>query len=151
MSSGNEIVMNFHMAADTFSLRMRNYGRLMESSADDAVRDAMNAAGKLMDATVPVDTRALQMDRSPVTRSGRISWSTGYSLPYAGVLEYGGYLRAGPKTESLGSEDLGEGFMAPSGVYSRQAPHGWVRKALLGAKRPLGENVRKALLANWNR
>ena len=65
-------------------------------------RDTMEAVGHRMDLTAPVDTGALKRNRSAVRQSGPLTWATGYDLPYAPILEYGGYRGVGPKTVALG-------------------------------------------------
>lgn len=112
-------------------------------------RDTMEAVGHRMDLTVPVDTGALRRNRSAVRQTGPFTWETGYDLPYAPVLEYGGYHGVGPKTVALGGGNLGAEFVAGAGIYSKQAPLGWVRKALAAQAKPLRRRLATAVHAAW--
>lgn len=109
----------------------------------------MEAIGQRMDDTAPVDTGALRANRSAARTTGPLTWQTGYDLPYAPILEYGGYLRVGPKTVALGGGDLGEGFVAGAGIYAKQTPLGWVRKALASQAKPLRRRLATAVQTTW--
>lgn len=146
------LALDYAPAAAQFQRNMQAFRTLLTTLADGAVRQSLDDAGRLMDSTAPVDTGALKANRSPavaVSRGTRITWSTGYTLPYAGVLEYGGYPGVGPKTVALGGGDLGAGFVGGAGIYSRQAPLGWVRKALAAVRDPFTERVYAAVRQAW--
>jgi hypothetical protein len=101
--------------------------------------------------TTPVDTTQLQTNWSGVTPApGDIGWQVTNNTIYGAVLEYGGYRRARRKTIQLGGGDLGHGFYAGSGVYSKQAPLGWVRRALSNSWDPWSVRLRNAIQAAWS-
>jgi len=146
------LTLDYTPAAAQFQRNMHAFRTLVLALADSAVRQSLDDAGRLMDSTVPVDTGALRANRSPAvsgSRGNRITWSTGYTLPYAGVLEYGGYPGVGPKTVALGGGDLGAGFTAGAGIYAKQSPLGWVRKALAAVRDPLTARIYRSVRQAW--
>ena len=144
------ITCDFAPAARQFKTTMRDYRTLVEQQGDAAMRTILTTIGAVMDTTAPVDTGALRANRSPVRRVGRLTYATGYTLPYAPVLEYGGYRGVGPKTVELGGGAIDEEFIAGAGIYSRQAPLGWVRKALAQARPLLAPTILDLVQRGWS-
>lgn len=143
------LTMDFKPSADTMRSRLIAYGKTVEAQLEIAIRQTIEEVGQAMDRNAPVDTGALKADRSPVTQSDKLTWGTGYSLEYAPILEYGGYRGVGPKTLALGGGDLGAGFVAGAGVYSKQAPLGWVRKSLAVGGQRIKSRVDTIVQKSW--
>jgi len=141
--------MDYTPAAHVFTTNMRAFGQAVTILCEGATQGALEEAGRLMDQTVPIDTRALQKSRTRVHKRGKLRWSTEYPKDYAGVLEFGGYPGVGPRTMKAGPGDLGAGFTARAGVYSKQAPLGWVRKALAQSEAPWHARIYKAVQQGW--
>ena len=141
--------LDYRLATGIFQNHMTAFSRTFEAMADQAVRQSMEEAGARMDTTVPVDTGALHSNRSAVTSTKPLTWGTGYSLDYATILEYGGYRRVGPKTVRLGGGEIGEGFVGAAGIYAKQAPMGWVRKAMVVTREPFARRVNAAVRQAW--
>ena len=101
-------------------------------------------------AATPVDSGDLKASWSQATQAGdALTWQVSTDVYYAPILEYGGYRTPGPRTARLGGGDLGAGFMAGAGVYSLQAPLGWVRRALAGTVQPFRVRLREVLRQAW--
>ena len=122
--------------AARFSSEMRRYAQRVQTDGATATRAQMTEVRQVLIVTSPVDTGFLQAHWGPVMEQSagqRIAYVVENPTEYGPILEYGGYRRAGPRTIALGGGDLGEGFVAGAGIYSQQAPLGWVRRALAGA------------------
>lgn len=128
------IRLDYATAAQRFGVRMRGYSNRLATRSHQVVRDQMDTVRSAIVATTPVSTGVLRDSWSPVTQ-GRdaLAWGISTDLIYAPVLEYGGYPGVGPKTVALGGGALGAGFIGDAGIYSTQAPLGWVRRALAHA------------------
>jgi hypothetical protein len=114
---------------------------VVEATAKDVWSDVMR--------TSPVDTGALRRSWSvPRPHGSPLRWSFGSDAPYAAVLEYGGYRHVGPKTVAS-SGDPGEDFVASPGIYSRQAPLGFVRRALAGNRAVFRRRLQAMLGQAW--
>lgn len=125
------LTLDYRPAASRFAAHLKGYGTRLRTQGGQMVREEMDAVRSTIVATTPVDTGALRRSWSPVRRRGdALTWGVSTDLPYAPILEYGGYRGVGPKTVALGGGDLGESFVAGAGIYSKQAPLGWVRRAL---------------------
>jgi hypothetical protein len=143
------LTLDYLPAAERFAADMRTVGQRLLTAADGAVRQTMEDAGAYMDETVPVDTGALSRSRTREYSPRPLTWATDYPLAYALTLEYGGYRSPGPRTVQLAGGDLGAGFLAGAGVYSRQAPLGWVRKALVHMGPTFHERIYAAVREAW--
>ena len=121
---------NMVPASMKFTSRMREVWHEVEVEGNKAVEAQTRNVRQMVIATTPVDTGRLKASWSPATNRGRLTWGFGTHLDYANKLEYGGYTGVGQRTMRLGGGDLGAGFIAEAGIYSRQAPLGFVRKAL---------------------
>ena len=115
------------------------------------LEETINEVYRQIVATSPVDTGALKRSWTSPTQRGPLRWATGTDKHYAETLEYGGYSRVGPRTVALGGGDIGEGFVAGAGIYSQQAPLGFVRKALAQATPRLRLRVRTVVPEVWKR
>lgn len=101
--------------------------------------------------TSPVDTGALRRSWTPPAhRGGPLLWGFGTDRHYAPTLEYGGYSKVGPRTIHLGGGHLGAGFVAGAGIYSTQAPLGFVRKALAQVCPAFREAMRVVVRTAWD-
>lgn len=140
------VTVDMASAATRFERVVGQCIRKVRTGGARVVQKHTGTVRKLVIATSPVDTRALQRSWGTVMTGGDEDhpWaSVANSAPYAPILEYGGYRGVGPRTVRLGGGDLGAGFQAGAGIYSRQAPLGWVRKALART----GASYRAAI---WN-
>lgn len=135
--------------AAKFTSRMGQMRSFVETNGNKAVEAQMRSIRQVIIHTSPVDTGRLKASWSPVTPRGPLAYGCGTSLHYASTLEYGGYGRVGPRTIRLGGGDLGAGFVAGSGIYSQQAPLGFVRKALAGSVRQFRLRLRNILRQGW--
>lgn len=143
------MIITLTLATDEWDRHINGFLKRLDTNVDAAVRQSLEDAGAQMDETVPVDTGNLSRNRmTPYSPEPRV-WATGYSLPYAAILEYGGYMRVGPRTAQVGGGNLGAGFTAGAGIYSRQAPLGWVRKALASVEKTFHARVLAAAQAAW--
>lgn len=142
--------LDYAPAAQRFGGRIRDYSTRLATRSRQVVRDQMEAVRASIVATTPVDTGALRESWSPVTQ-GRdaLTWRVSTDLPYAPVLEYGGYPGVGPKTVALGGGTIGAGFLGEAGIYSRQAPLGWVRRALAHAAPGFLQAIGRAVTQTW--
>ena len=136
--------------AARFASRLQGFARRMADDGSKAVQVQAVALRAELVATSPVDTGYLRAHWSPVTPgSSPLVWKIQNSAPYAPILEYGGYRGIGPKTVGLGGGSLGEGFVAGAGIYSRQAPLGFVRRALANTAEPLRVRIRTLIGRAW--
>jgi len=120
---------------------------------DAAVHDQMVSVRQRIIQTSPVDTGNLRAHWSPVIERRDLVYGIGNDRVYAPVLEYGGYHRVGPRTIQAGPamlDDSGE-FEAPEGIYSRQAPLGWTRKALIVAKPQYLLRINNVVRRQWEK
>ncbi len=143
------LTLDYRPSATRFGQHMRSVGQLIEVLGDRATQQSLEDAGRLMDQTVPVDTGRLRRSRTRVHKLRALTWGTEYPLPYATTLEYGGYGRVGPRTMRAGPGELGAGFVAGAGIYSQQAPLGWVRKALAAVNDPWRQRIHAAVRQAW--
>lgn len=149
--AGNRIEIRFNTVQ--FATTLRAYAERVGRSVDDVVRESATRVRAEVVARSPVDTTRLQASWLAPVRAGALAWKIATTVPYAPVLEYGGYPGVGPKTVAVtGSQDLGFGLTPPrSGIYSRQAPHGWVRKALANEGNRLLAGIGQTLQQEWRR
>jgi hypothetical protein len=132
-----------------FQSRVGRMQSFVETEGAKAVEAQMHSIRQVIINTSPVDTGRLKASWSPVTGRGTLAFGCGTAVPYASTLEYGGYSRVGPRTIHLGGAPLGAGFVAQAGIYSQQAPLGFVRKALAGASRQFRLRMRNVLRQGW--
>lgn len=128
--------LNLTAVAAKFQSDMGRYAQRVRTDGSKATRDQMTNVRQVLIATSPVDTGFLQAHWGPIEEAStgtQIVFRVENPTEYGPILEYGGYRRVGPKTVALGGGDLGQGFVAAGGIYSQQAPLGWVRRALAGA------------------
>src|ERR1041385_2566946 len=147
------LTLNYTPAAARFLSRMQGYAARVHLQGDKALQTQMQVVRQQIVATSPVDTGRLRGSWSPPRQDGDLGWSVSTDLDYAPPLQYGGYRRVGRsgKTIRLGGGPLGAGFVAGPGVYSRQAPLGFVRRALADASEPLLLRLRNVLREGWGR
>ena len=143
------ISINAGAMAAKFESRMRTVADKLRELGNRATHDQMVSTRQMIVNTTPVDTGDLQAAWSPVEQSGDLTYQVRNDTPYGALLEYGGYRRVGPRTVQLGGGDLGLGFVAGGGVYSKQAPLGFVRKALVASWQPWHLRLRNALSMAW--
>lgn len=143
------LALNFTATAARFQSRMARFIQRLDQDGGKATEDQMRSVHSVIVSTSPVDTGDLRAHWGPVTQRGPLTYGTGNDRSYATTLEYGGYLRVGPKTVGLGGGDLGAGFVAGAGVYSRQAPLGFVRRALADAAPQYSERLQNTLRQLW--
>lgn len=134
-----------------FARTLRAYAERVGRSVDDVVRESATRIRAEIVARSPVETTRLQSSWLAPVRAGALAWKIATTVPYAPVLEYGGYPGVGPKTVAVaGSQNLGWGLTPPgSGIYSQQAPYGWVRKALANEGNRLLQGIGSALQHEW--
>lgn len=133
----------------TFARGTRLFAHRAEVGCEQVLEETGRQVRDVVISTSPVDTGRLKRSWGPVTRRGRLTWGFGTPFPYAPILEYGGYTRTGPRTVALGGGDLGEGFVAGSGIYSTQAPLGFVRRALAQVAPVLRQRLTEAVARAW--
>lgn len=134
-----------HAEARTAHLRLR-----LEHDGAKAVESQMRSVHARIVTTSPVDMGRLRRSWPPPTSRGTpLAWGTGTHLHYAPTLEYGGYKGVGPRTVQLGGGDLVAGFVAGAGIYSRQAPLGFVRRALAEAAPQTMLRMQTLLRRQW--
>lgn len=144
------ITMNAGAMAAKFESRMRTVGTNLRRLVSKATRDQMASTRQVIVATTPVDSGDLRDAWSPVVQGNDdLSWKITNATHYGPTLEYGGYRSVGPRTIQLGGGDLGAGFVAAGGIYSKQAPLGWVRRGLAGSLDPWTLRLRNALSEAW--
>lgn len=136
--------------AARFTSRLQGFARRMADDGSKATYAQAQALRTELVSTSPVDTGSLRDHWGPVSPGASpMAWQVSNSAPYAAILEYGGYRGIGPKTVGLGGGSLGEGFVADGGIYSRQAPLGFVRRALANTAEPLRVRIRTVLSRAW--
>ncbi len=145
------ITLNAHALAARFVSDMGRFAQRLQTEGGRVVRDQMTTTRQVIVQTTPVDTGNLQTHWGPVQERSTgqlLVYGVENPVEYGPLLEYGGYRGVGPRTTRLGGGDLGGGFVAGGGIYSTQAPLGFVRKALVGAwpqfQRRLWHMVRQA-------
>ena len=144
------ISINAGAMAAKFESRMRTIGQKVREGGSKAVQSQAKSLRQVIVNTTPVDTERLKGSWSQATQFGdELTWQVSTDVPYATILEYGGYRNPGPRTARLGGRDLGAGFIAGPGVYSLQAPLGWVRRALAGTVAPFRLRLREVLRQAW--
>ena len=127
------IFINATAMAAKFQSRVGVVTGQVDQFTDKAIEAQMRSIRQVIVNTTPVDTGRLKASWGPVTKRGHLAYGCGNPRHYGSTLEYGGYPRVGPRTIRLGGGILGAGFVAGAGIYSQQAPLGFVRKALAGA------------------
>lgn len=136
--------------AAKFESKLRRFEQAVRTHGAPAVQAQMLDVHHVIVATAPVDTGRYRASWPlPTERGTPLTWGTGTTLDYAPTLEYGGYQRAGPRTVQLGGGNLGEGFVASAGIYSRQAPLGHVRRALGQAGPPFRARIMTVVRQAW--
>ena len=70
-------------------------------------------------------------------------------MPYAGVIEFGGYPGVGPKTERVGGQQLAPGIEINDGIYPKQRPAAPVRRGLAKEQRAYIRGLRQILRKHW--
>lgn len=140
---------NFTATSARFESRMRQCAQRVSDQGDKATQAQMRNVHAIIVATSPEDTGDLKRHWGPVSLRGPLTWGTGNDRVYAPTLEYGGYVRIGRKTVGLGGGDLGAGFVAGPGIYSRQAPLGFVRRALADAAPQYLTRLQNVLRQTW--
>lgn len=143
------ITISVTASAARFASRLTRLKNHVETQGAKAVEAQARSVRQVVIATSPVDTGALKASWSPVTARGPLAYGFSNPKDYAATLEYGGYPRVGPRTIRLSGGDLGAGFVAGPGIYSQQAPLGFVRKALAGAVPQLRLRIRNMLSQGW--
>lgn len=144
------LTLNMVATAARFTSRLRSFRLQVEQQGAQAVRDQAISVQRVIVRTSPVDTGRLRASWTPAQERGNpLTWGTSTHLHYAPTLEYGGYRRQGPRTVYVGGGDLGAGFVAGPGIYSTQAPLGFVRKALAQASPQLQQRIRTVLRRTW--
>lgn len=146
-------VLTLNMAATgaRFTSRLQGFAQRLVTDGGKAVEDQAQDTRQVVIAATPVGTGFLQAHWGPVTQQGDpFTWGFSNDTPYGPILEYGGYQRIGDKTVGLAGGDLGEGFVAGPGIYSRQAPLGFVRRALAQAAPALRTRLATVLRQAWN-
>ena len=137
MPKPNRVGLNLGALAASFEAKLTRFGAAVRTGGAKATEAQMRDVHRVIVLTAPVDTGRLRRSWPPPTARGSdMIWGTGTTLDYAPTLEYGGYRRVGPRTVEAGPGDLGAGFTAGAGIYSSQAPLGFVRRALAGAAQP---------------
>lgn len=145
------ITMNATATAARFTSRLHAFGRYVESAGADAVEAQARSLHAVIVQTSPVDTGRLRESWAPPHERGSpLIWGTETAVEYAGILEYGGYRGVGPKTVALAGGDLGAGFVAEGGIYSQQAPLGFVRRALAAMLEPFKLRLSGMLQQGWD-
>jgi hypothetical protein len=145
----DSISLNYTATAARFQSRMNRFIQRLDQDGGKATEDQMRSVHSIIVSTSPVDKGPLRAHWGPVTQRGPLTYGAGNDRSYAATLEYGGYVRVGPKTVGLGGGDLGAGFVAGAGIYSRQAPLGFVRRALADAAPQYGDRLRNVLRQLW--
>lgn len=145
----------FGAMAARFTSKLGQFGGALRQQGSLAVQAQMRSVHAVIVATSPVDTGFLRAHWSPVHQRGDpLIWGTSTDVPYAPTLEYGGYRSVGrripPRTVRLGGGDLGAGFTAGAGIYSTQAPLGWVRRALAQAQPQYLVRLQQMLRQAWS-
>ena len=129
-----------------FEARMRALALRVRQEGAKATEEQMRDIHRVIIITSPVDTGRLRASWPPPTpRGSELIWGTGTTLAYAPTLEYGGYARVGPRTIQLAGGDIGEGFVADEGIYSKQAPLGFVRRALANAAKSYRNRLQQVI------
>jgi len=118
---------------DQWSSKMAKVILRLTPDLEKMLSEVMGQVRQVISATAPVDTGALNRSWTPPALLGLLRVGVSTDRHYAPRLEYGGYTRTGPRTVALGGGNLGDGFVAGPGIYSTQAPLGFVRKALVRA------------------
>ena len=133
-----------------FKSHMRTVEQKVREGGSKAVQSQAKSLRQVIVNTTPVDSGDLKASWSQATQAGdALTWHVSTDVAYAPILEYGGYRTPGPRTTRLGGGDLGAGFTAGAGVYSLQAPLGWVRRALAGTVQPFRVRLRGVLRQAW--
>ena len=143
------LIINATAMAAKFQSRVGVVNGQVERLGDRAIEAQMRSVRQVIVNTTPVDTGRLKASWGPVTKLGTLRYGCGNPRHYGPTLEYGGYPRVGPRTVRLGGGILGAGFVAGAGIYSQQAPLGFVRKALAGAVPQLRLRLRNVLKQAW--
>ncbi len=136
-------------SAARFASRLTQLKSYVETQGARAVEAQTRNVRQVVINTSPVDTGALKASWGPVTSRGPLAYGFGTAKDYASTLEYGGYPRVGPRTVRLGGGELGAGFVAGAGIYSQQAPLGFVRKALAAATPQFRLRLQNMLRQGW--
>ena len=142
--------------AARFGSKAGQFATVLRQQGEQVVRTQAISVHEVIVRTSPVDTGFLRQHWSPVRQGATpLTWGTSTDVPYAPTLEYGGYRHVGhnvpPKTVRLGGGALGAGFTAGPGIYSTQAPLGWVRKALAQAKPQYILRLQRLVQDAWQR
>jgi hypothetical protein len=135
-----------------FASNLQRFAQRVQTESAGATRAQMSYVRQALIATSPVETGYLQAHWGAVEeRSGgstllaRVENPT----PYGPILEYGGYRSVGPRTVAVGGGALGLGFQGNAGIYSKQAPLGFVRKALVEAWPQYRQRLQTVLRQAW--
>ena len=148
----DSLTLNFTGITARFTSDMRTYAQRVQTEGAQATHVQMADVRQVVIATTPVDTGFLQAHWGPVedvSAGSMIAYRIQNPTTYGPIVEYGGYRGVGPRTIAVGGGDLGAGFHAGGGIYSQQAPLGWVRKALARAWPQYHVRLRMVLKQAW--
>lgn len=146
MADGVTIVLD----TKTFIKAVKDYLAATDRTMDSYVKEIAYRVRTRLRAYTPVDTGRLVGNWAGPTKTADNEYTVSNDTPYAAVVEYGGYPGVGPRTVELQGRDLGEGYNAEPGIYSLQAPHGMVRRALADEARNL-KLLTDAIKKNWGK
>lgn len=142
------------MDSKAFTRRLRRFVSQFEQDADRVV---FEVATDVLSATVEnwpvaVDSGVSRAAwRGPVKGQKRLTWRISNPMPYASVIEFGGYPGVGPKTASIGPTVLANGVRVGAGIFPTQTPHAPVRRALAKHQRDIPDKLRQAMRRRWGR
>lgn len=148
----DRLTLNLAAVTARFQSAMGRYSQRIYADVAKATRAQVMDMRHVLVTTTPVDRGYLRAHWGPVeevSTGSLMTYRVRNPTEYGPLLEYGGYRRVGPRTVALGGGDLGEGFVAASGIYSKQAPLGFVRRALANAGPPYRLRIGYAMQQAW--
>ena len=144
---------NIEMHFDT-AMFERHIIQFLEQNQQEGDRAVFEtAADVLEDIQVgwPVDQGVSRAAwRGPV-RVGPMEFILTNPLPYAPVIEFGGYPGVGPKTGEFPGETLPGGIQINEGIYPLQRPVAPTRRALSKHRNAMLERIIRAHQRQWGR
>ena len=141
----------FEMQTQRFNNALRRFvaGRLAQAD-----RIVFEQAAELLGDIVedwPVDEGTSRAAWAGPTRRGHAHYRLSNAMPYAGVIEFGGYPGIGPKTIEIPNVIFPGGLSVEGGIFPSQKPAAPVRRNLEKRRRIMIEELAKDQRQNWGK
>ena len=138
---------------DTARLAQR-LAQFLATTTEDAERIVAGVALQVLADTQagwPVDSGASRAGWAGPRQMAPLAYQISNSFRYAPIIEYGGCVSPGAKTEYFPGELLDGTIQINPGVYSRQVPAAPLRRALAKSYGEISQRIAESHAQQWGR